>query len=234
MNSEDTNRPYMGLGKTEHSFDVFGVIVDARKMQEVHLATYPDIADRLGIPEEEQVQTVHDYTALMNKKPWTLTERKKGIIAAMKDPLKRGGYQDDFSQALYEDAIQVMEDIIEAGENVIAFSSRPWDTGCLPGDLGERVRFRQGDKTKPQTFKDFTRAEYFENGMKVVSHTADELPELEAAFASGNFEIQSLVYVERRPVEIAEVPMPEWMRVAVTDLREVGYTGIEEKLTYFL
>ena len=67
------------------------------------------------------------------------------------------------------------------------------------------------------------------HGNHIVSHTADELPELVAAKKSGLFHPDGLIYINRNDSNSSEQVKSEGIIRYVDDLRTVNYVTLTNK-----
>ena len=216
-----------GLRPT-HSFDLWGVLLDQNLLGERKIEIYKQQAGKNQLEEDEVRQVLKDYRDFLDGKPWATGSRRSDIIDAL-DSLK--GVKDvekDFARAFMQDTLKVMEDILEAGEGVIIFTSKPAPglREQLSSTLGRTIgEVRVGDKGDPGTFKSVYELER-QQGNRLISHTADELPELVAANKSGLFPSRNLVYVNRNESNSKEKVQKAGIDWYVEDLRDVDYLGI--------
>jgi FMN phosphatase YigB (HAD superfamily) len=221
-----------------HMFDIYGVLLDADKMADKAVQTYRQLADETGVPKETSERIISDYMALVRGEPWTTGSRKTEIIQALQGPLAKAGIKTSYAGCFNEDGVYVAREILDANEGLSLFSSGNNDDmrKDMPEDLAQRVgRFydvsqftyptAQSKRTKsePAAFVELLEREKA-TGRHVVSHTADELPELVAALASGTIHPQNLVYVNRNNSNSESMVLSKGIPTYVNDLREVGYT----------
>ncbi|SRR3989344_2643464 len=217
-----------------HSFDLYGPIVDSKALSEQSIGLFQEIAEEEGISPEEAAKIVSDYRALARGEPGTTGERKVPIINALEDPLNRHPeLLPDYKVTFQEDGLYVMREILEAGEGVIVFSSKTpaWLRENLPEDIGARIGEMYGDrKHRPEAFQKVYSAEGA-LGRRVITHTADELPELEAAVASGLFAGDNgrLIFANRNDSVNISQALDAGVNIYVDNLRDVGYTKLVEK-----
>ncbi|NQU98805.1 hypothetical protein HQ533_05020 [Candidatus Woesearchaeota archaeon] len=209
-----------------HSFDLWGPIVDATKLGRKALEDYIDIAKVTSIPVEEAAKAAKEYKMLIDGHPDATGARKGEIIDAVENVLKANGISKDFGVALQEDGLYVLREILDAGEKAIIFSSKPWDKYHLPEDIADRMGdVYDGGKTNPA---EFVRVYNTEKGLgrMVVTHTADELPELIAATKTELFKSQGLIYVDRNQSNTREQVLTAGIGQFVTDLKQVDYANL--------
>ena len=180
-----------------HSFDLWGVILDQRIIGQYKIDRYRAFARENRVPEDEMERVVHDYLALINGEPWATGSRKNSIVEAITKPAALEGIGDHYASAFQEDALIVMQEILDAGEGVVIFTSGPAPglLDRLPPGISERIGgLRYGNKADTGAFKELFKSEA-KLGHRVVTHTADELPELIVGKESGLFERGGLIYV---------------------------------------
>jgi hypothetical protein len=220
--------------KPVHSFDLYGPLVDALKLGGQSIALAKDIANDhgLGLADDDSVFT--DYQELLNGEPWTTGDKKGPIIDALQkitalDPDR----QPDYSNVFQTDGLTVIREVLDAGEGAIVFSSKKpnWLRAALPEDIGERLGAIYGaPKNTAAAFKGVYVAEM---GLRhrIVSHTADELPELESAVASGLFTGDKglLVFVNRNDKISRDQALAAGIDSYVNDLTTIDYTSLVQK-----
>jgi len=210
-----------------HSFDLYGVLLDAEKLGEQKIARYEELAKAQGIDPAVIAAIVADYRALMRGDP-SLTGRRKGnIVDALSTPIEKAGIELDYKGALLVDGVYAARRILDANERLILFSSRdaPWLKASLPGDIADRMGDIYADnKSEPAAFERLIAKEAAKSG-KVVTHTADELPELLAARGL----VPSLIYVNRNNSNVKEAVLRQGIQMYVGDLRDVPYTTLSKQ-----
>ena len=107
-----------------HSFDLFGPLVDATLLGEQQVTLFEKIADVEGIDGQNAASIISDYRALLRGESWAVGDRKKGILDALYNPLKKHpkltpNYQSTFQS----DGLAVLGEIYGAGEQAIVFST---------------------------------------------------------------------------------------------------------------
>ncbi len=220
--------------KPTHSFDLYGPILNTEQLGEQSIEHFQQITEHEKISPEETTKIINDYRALLKGEPWTTGELKNGIIDAIKKPLAK--YPDlkvNYQSGMYEDGLLVMKDILDCSEGVIIFSSKSadWLKVELPPYISERIGTIYGSpKLKPEAFIQVYNSE-LNHGHRVVTHTADETPELEAAVSSGIFSGHQgkLIFVNRNDQISCEQVMNLGIDYYVNDLREVPYSKFVRK-----
>ncbi len=210
-----------------HSFDLYGVLLDADKLGEQKIARYEEVAKAQGIDPAVIAVVIADYRALLRGDPSLTGRRKANIVDALTTPIEKAGIELDYKGALLEDAVYAARRILDAKERLIIFSSResPWLKPCLPGDIADRIGDIYGDdKSEPAAFERLIAKEAAKSG-RVVSHTADELPELLAARGH----IPNLIYVNRNNSNTREVVLNQGIQMYVETLRDVPYTTLSRQ-----
>jgi len=212
-----------------HMFDLYGTLVNTGLMSRRSLDAFRE----LDLPEEQKAKVVSDYEALARGDAWAIVPKVKGkIIKAVKDPLKKAEVIIPYVDGgFYDDGIEALEGIMTAGQQAIVFNTSldPQVAVDLPNGMGKRMRFYASNVLKttdskgdPQSFREVYDREQALGG-RVISHSADELPELVAAMQSELFEKGALVFVNRKgkvtPEDIRVAGLEQYVQ-HVTDLRE--------------
>lgn len=216
-----------------HSFDLYGPLVDSEVLAEHDIRSFEQIFRIEGISEEQAVQIISDYRALARGELWATGEKKLPIVHALVGPLKKyPELQPDYKAALQMDGLYVLSEILTYGEGASVFTSLhpEWLIKVLPEDIGARINIYADRKTKPEAFQKVYDAE-MSKGRRVVTHTADELPELEAAVQSGLFSGNQgrLIFVNRNDSINESLARSKGIDFYVRDLRKVGYTQLTQK-----
>jgi len=210
-----------------HSFDLYGVLVDADNLGEQKIARYEELAKIQEIDPAVSAAVVAEYRALLRGDPNLTGWRKESVVDALSTPIERAGMDLDYREALLEDAIYAARQILGANERLIVFSSReaPWLKASLPGDIADRMGTIYTDnKSEPAAFERLVVKEAAMSG-RVVSHTADELPELLAARGH----IPNLIYVNRNNSNPKEFVLNQGIRMYVENLCDVPYTTLSKQ-----
>jgi hypothetical protein len=210
-----------------HSFDLYGVLLDAGKLGEQKIAQYEELAKAQGIDSAVIAVVVAEYRALMKGDPNVTGRKKVSIVDALTAPIEKAGIEPDYKGALLEDGVYAARQILDANERLIVFSSRdaPWLKTSLPGDIADRIGDIYADnKSEPAAFERLVAKESAKSG-RIVTHTADELPELLAA--RGN--VPYLIYVNRNNSNPKEVVLSQGIRMYVENLRDVPYTALSRQ-----
>jgi hypothetical protein len=205
-----------------HSFDLYGVLLDAEKLGEQKIARYEELAKSQGINPAVSAAVVAEYRALMRGDPNRTGPRKEKIVDALSAPIEKAGIELDYKGALLEDGVDAARRILDANERLIIFSSRdaPWLKTSLPRDIADRMGDIYTDnKSEPAAFERLIAKEAALSG-KVVSHTADELPELLAAKG----QVPYLIYVNRNNSNAKEIVLGRGIQMYVENVRDVPYT----------
>ena len=166
-----------------HSFDLWGVIVDQIILGQRKIQLFKDLAAKQGMPAEEIARVIREYQDLLNGELYAVGTRKSEIIDAMDAPAFAQGILPDYATAFFTDAVAVMKAILDTGEKVMVFTSKPAEglVEQLSVAVGHRIDdIRYADKNLPDAFRELFHQQQRE-GNCWVSHTADELPELIAA-----------------------------------------------------
>jgi hypothetical protein len=212
-----------------HSLDLYGVLLDADKLGEQKIAQYEKLAKAQGIDPVVIAVVVADYRALLRGDPNLTGGRKGNIVDALSTPIEKAGIELDYKGALLEDGVYAARQILDAEERLIIFSSRdaPWLKTSLPGDIAERMGDIYADnKSEPAAFERLIAKEAAKSG-RIVTHTADELPELVAARGH----VPNLIYVNRNNSNVKEFVLSQGIQMYVETLREVPYTTLSKQQT---
>lgn len=208
-----------------HSFDLWGVIVDQVILGQRKIQLFKELAAKQGMSPEEIAHIVREYQDLLNGEPYAVGTRKSEIIDAMDAPTFARGILPEYAAAFFPDTLAAMKAILEAGEKVMVFTSKPAE-GLVPqlsAALGNRVDdLRYADKNSPEAFKELYDRQR-SDGSCWISHTADELPELIAARKSGLFSPYGLIYVNRNNSNSHEDVQKWGICRYVNDLRDIDY-----------
>ena len=176
--------------KPVHSFDLWGPLVDPMILGEDCIRIFEEVARREKMDLEIAAKTINDYRALNNGEPRATGPKKIEIIMALETPtLRHPDLVPDYAKSIYPEAIKVLQEIYTAGESAIIFSTKSpgWVSGYLVPLVGDiNLPIYAGVKTDPQSYFQVYAAEKVK-GNRIVTHTADELPELETAVATGLF-----------------------------------------------
>jgi hypothetical protein len=210
-----------------HSFDLYGVLLDAEKLGEQKIAQYEELAKAQGVDSAVIAMVVAEYRALMKGDPNVTGRKKVSIVDALTAPIEKAGIEPDYKGALLEDGVYAVRQILDANERLIVFSSRdaPWLKASLPGDIADRIGDIYGDnKSGPAAFERLVAKESAKSG-RIVTHTADELPELLAARGH----VPNLIYVNRNNSNPKEVVLRQGIGMYVENLRDVPYTALSRE-----
>jgi hypothetical protein len=210
-----------------HSFDLYGVLIDADNLGEQKIARYEELAKSQGINPAVRAAVVDEYRALLRGDPNLTGRRKENIVDALSTPIEKAGIELDYKGALLEDGVYAARQILDANERLIIFSSRdaPWLKPSLPEDIADRVGDIYTDnKSKPAAFERLIKKEAALSG-RVITHTADELPELLAARGH----VPYLIYVNRNNSNEKELVLSQGIQMYVGNLRDVPYTTLSRQ-----
>jgi hypothetical protein len=211
-----------------HSFDLWGVVVNQYVLGQHKIEIYEEIAKRAHVPKKVRERAVRNYRALLNGESWATGPRKAEITGEMNCPGLDDEIRRYYASALMEDALYVFDEILDAGGGIVIFTSEPAPRfkEQLPSGLRESIgEIRHANKSDPASFKEIY-AQERSLGHIVVSHTADELPELIAARKSGLFHQAGLIYVNRNDSNPEEKVRREGIGHYVDDLRNVHYATL--------
>jgi hypothetical protein len=210
-----------------HSFDLYGVLLDAEKLGEQKIARYEELAKARGANPAVCAAVVAEYRALMRGDPNVTGPRKEKIVDALSAPIEEAGMELDYRGALLEDGVDAARRILDANERLIIFSSRaaPWLKTSLSRDIADRIGdIYADDKSEATAFERLIAKEAALSG-RVLSHTADELPELLAARGH----IPYLIYVNRNNSNEEEFVLSRGIQMYVENLRDVPYTTFSKQ-----
>lgn len=214
-----------------HSFDMYGPIVDSWILGEEQVRLFQEVAQRESLEPSLVEKVVADYRALNKGESWATGLRKPEIIDALKRPIDRHpDLQPNYQTALQADALDTINDIVSAGEKILIFSTRKqeWINSYLRPLIGEvEVPQYEGNKAKLETFQAVYEQE-LALGRRVVTHTADELPELEAAVSSSIFSSNQgkTIFVNRNNTVSAQRAGEAGINFYVNSLNEVPYSQL--------
>jgi hypothetical protein len=218
-----------------HSFDLWGTLVIQKVLGSRVLVAYDELMRGQEDPEVLRRNIVH-YNGVLQGDPVAL-KNKKAHVDAVEDPLwaayTTGRIDVDFNGALYQDAMDVMADIVCAGEEIciLTTGNSPWVIQAVTSlhlDVGRKIRgVYSGDKELPQTYE-ATIKDIAANDGQMVSHTEDQLDGLAGILQSQLRDSLHLVYVERTHHATPEHVFAERVNHYVNDLRNVPYTQIAE------
>jgi hypothetical protein len=208
-----------------HSFDLWGVIVDQISLGQRKIQLFKDLAAKQGMPAEEIARIIREYQDLLNGELYAVGTRKSEIIDAMDAPAFAQGILPDYATAFFPDAVAVMKAILDMGEKVMVFTSKPAEglVEQLSVAVGHRIDdIRYADKNLPDAFRELFHYQQRE-GNCWISHTADELPELIAARKTGLFSPPGLIYINRNNSNSREDVQIHGICRYVNDLRDIDY-----------
>ena len=214
-----------------HSFDMYGPIVDSWILGEEQVQLFQEAARREKFEPDSIEKIISDYRALNRGESWATGLKKPEIIDALKKPIDRhSDLQPNYQAALYADALDTIKDIVGAGERILIFSTRKqkWINDYLLPFVGEmEIPQYEGNKAKPETFQTAYEQE-LALGRRIVTHTADELPELEAAIASGIFSEKQgkTIFVNRNNTVSNEQAKVAGIDFCVRSPKEVPYSRL--------
>ncbi len=212
-----------------HSFDLWGVLVQQDVLGPRVLDAYRSLLDG-----REAVETIEQhcagYQGVLEGRPEALA-RKKEHVDTVEDPLwdayLKGHCTVDFTGAFYADALDVLGDITRSRErfSILTTGNSPWvrkAVSSLNPEAGENlVDVFSGNKTQAEAYESTARA-LAGRGLRMVSHTEDQLKGLAGILASPLRSRLMLVYVERAGLATEEEVRVQGIRY-VTDLRDVHY-----------
>ncbi len=211
-----------------HSFDLWGPILDTMKLGQQYIERYRQITANQNSSLDIIEKAISEYEAWMRGEDWALDDKSR-ICAAVEEIVENSNLPLDYNpDLLQQDGLYVMDEILNAGEGVIVVSSgkAPWLKSILPSEISDRMgEVYLGKKTDPETFFKIFKSEAGE-GRQIMSHTADELPELETALETGLFFPQNLIYINRNNSKTSQQVLDEGIGKYVNNLIDVGYTHL--------
>ena len=214
-----------------HSFDLWGPLVNTEILGEERVRLFKKVAEKEQLDTEIAARIVAEYRALNRGEPWATGPRKPEIISALEEPLKK--YPElvpNYAAAIYPDGIETLKEIFSAGEKALIFSTKSseWVQLHLAPLVGEaEIPLYAGAKHQPEAFRHVYESELAKGG-RLVTHTADELPELEAAVASGVFSgwRGKTVFVNRNNTVTRQQAVEAGINFYVSNLEAVNYRGL--------
>jgi len=216
-----------------HCFDLYGTIIDSVKVSQRDVDFFNTIYQKHGLSSSEAELRGKEYMDLARNEPYATGPRKGEIIGKIESILNKEAYEIRFKNMFLEDALYSMNKILDAGEGVIVFSSgeAPYLKVDLPEEISDRMGEVHGDPRKskdPKAFTDLCKKEEQKNG-RVISHTADQWPELSMALESGLFDENALIYVNRDNMVTSKEVLEKGIGQYVSDLKQVGYVEMTKK-----
>ena len=214
--------------KWVHSFDLWGPIIKENVIGERQIELYRQIM-KGKLPPETIEEVVKNYRAVNKRDPEAI-EHKTEYLKALKDPIRKSGLAVSYKGGYFEDGLATLRDILDTGEGVIIIASEPdpHAVANLPEDIRQRIgNFYHGSKKIPDIFRQVYDQESKQN-RRVISHTNDEIKELESAIASGVFQKGNLIYIDRDKTfypMIMENILSRGMRYT-RDLRDIEYSKL--------
>lgn len=222
--------------KPVHSFDLWGVLVVQSVLGPRVLESYQELMDGQESPETI-ADRVRNYQGVLDGEAWALAQ-KKANVDTVEDALwpayLRGEINVDFDGAIYQDALDVLDDIdrVMEGFSILTTGNSPWVRQALSSlnpAVGRALRrVYSGDKSKPEAYERAAE-DIRHNGGRMVSHTEDQLKGLGGILQSDLRHSVKLVYVERTnlatPEQVREAGVPTHTR----DLTEVPYAQMVQK-----
>lgn len=212
--------------KIAHLFDVMGTVVNEKVIGKRYIEEYKKLAINEKLDPKLVKETIKNYEALTNGEPWAIGEKKPGIIKALHGLLEKKCIYPNYEGVFFEDAIIIFNKIIQAGQEVVLFSTgnNSWVKEHFPNQLNGKIKMLyNGDKTKKESFAQVYEAE-LARGRKIISHTADTMSELKAAKEFG--EIPNLIFINRCRETKKEVGKEVGIHV-VKSLTKVDYPNLE-------
>jgi FMN phosphatase YigB (HAD superfamily) len=218
-----------------HSFDLWGTLVIQNILGPRVLEAYKALMQGQEDPDIVRRNIAHYNDVLQGDS--VALENKKVYVDAVEDPLwlayTTRQIDVDFTGTFYQDAIDVMADIVGVGEElcILTTSNSPWvqqAVTSLHPDVGRRIRnVYSGNKTLSQTYE-ATAADIATNHGQMVSHTEDQLKGLTGILQSDLRNCVKLVYVERADHVTQEHVSAKGIDHYVRDLKNVTYAQMAE------
>jgi hypothetical protein len=216
-----------------HSFDLWGTLVMQQVLGPRVLEAYDELMRGQEDPDVVR-RNIANYNDILEGDPVAL-ENKKAYVDTVEDLLwaayTTNRIDVDFNGVFYQDAMDVMADIVGAGEElcILTTGDSPWviqAVTSLDPDVGRRIRgVYSGDKTLSKTYEG-TAEDIAANNGQVVSHTEDQLKGLTGILQSHLRASVQLVYVERAHHATREQISAKGIDHYVSDLRTVNYGQI--------
>src|SRR4030042_3504326 len=88
-----------------HSFDLYGVLLDADNLGEQKIAQYEELAKTQRIDPAVSALVVAEYRALLRGDPNLTGTRKENVVDALSAPIEKAGIELDYKGALLEAGI---------------------------------------------------------------------------------------------------------------------------------
>ncbi len=186
-----------------HSFDVWGVIIDADIVGQQTMDLFEELA-KGKLPKEDIEKRISDYKALLKAETWAQKEKGR-IIDGVDGYITLQGAKVDPRKGLYPDTLETFAGILNAGQQIIVLGTKPFDTNYLPKEISERMLgVYAGPKNVPETFRNVASSIGGTHNLRdlggihnLVSHSEDSLIELRTAAETGLMPRQNLIYVAR-------------------------------------
>jgi len=213
-----------------HSFDLWGTIVIQDVLGPRVIEAYQSL-QRQGETPEEIKGHVSDYEAILRGEKEAL-KTKTEIVAAVEDPVwnayARREIDINFDGSLYEDSLEVMAEIAQAGEGLVILTtgSSPWIKQAVTSvnpKVGETIsKIYHGNKSLASTYEQVAEDISHKGGV-LVSHTEDQLKGFEGILQSDLAKTVNLIYAERNNNASKEQILVQGINQYVHDLREASY-----------
>ncbi|MBS3122848.1 HAD family hydrolase [Candidatus Woesearchaeota archaeon] len=219
-----------------HSFDLWGTLVIQDVLGPRVLEAYNQLMNGKESPETI-AKNIANYDGVLRGDKKAL-ENKKVHVDTIEDPLwnayLRGEIDVNFDGALYQDALNIMDDIAKAGEGlcILTTGNSPWvhkavaSVNPLVGGVLGKVY--SGNKALPQAYE-AAAEELKRSHAQMVSHTEDQMKGLAGILQSELRNQVVLVYVERIGLATPDDVLSKGIDYYVTDLTKLSYTTLAKK-----
>jgi len=218
-----------------HSFDLWGTLVIQETLGPRVLSAYDGLMQGRESPEKI-AENIRNYNGVLRGDKKALGNKKE-YVNSIEDPLWEAYAQNkvnvNFEGALYQDALDVMNGIAEAGEGltILTTGNSPWVRQAIMSLnplIAERLRkVYSGNKAEAQAYESAA-LDIIANGGQMVSHTEDQLKGLAGILQSDLKDSIRLIYVERANLSTPEEVMAKGIEHYVRDLRDVKYVGVSK------
>ena len=213
-----------------HSLDLWGTSVILDVLGPRVLEAYAEVMDGKENPEIIE-RNIRNYQRVLEGS----STDKKARVDAVEDRLwpvyLAGKVNVNFDGAIYQDALNVMDNIARADERIVILTTgdSPWVRQALTS-LNPRIglaldKVYSGDKSKPQVYDD-TAKDIAQLGGQLVSHTEDQMKGLSGLLQSDLRSNVEIIYVERSEGDNSEKVLAAGVDQCVRNLNEAKYVEI--------
>jgi phosphoglycolate phosphatase-like HAD superfamily hydrolase len=213
-----------------HSFDLWGTLVIQEVLGPRVLDAFQELMTGKDTPEII-AQKIVSYQGVLKGDKEALRHKKKHVDA-VEDPLwpayLRGEVDVDFKGTLYQDTLDVMGQIAEAGEGlcILTTGKSPWVKKALmsiDSRIGRTLSdVYSGDKSSPEVYE-ATAEDLKRKQAQMVSHTEDQMKGFEGILQSELKKQVELIYIERADLATADEVLSQGIDHHVTDLTKMSY-----------